>query len=82
MPAVSCHTPEGTFVLFADVSTHGIAPERLVERLQKEHRVALVPGSPRFFGPGADGHLRISYATSRALLSEGLNRLQAGLESL
>lgn len=81
MHGVRCHSPEGTFVLFPDVSGHGLPSETLVERLQRDHRVALVPGAPRFFGPGAAGHLRISFATSRAVLAEGLDRLEAGLES-
>jgi len=41
--------------------------------------VAVVPGSPRWFGPGAAGHLRLSFATSEALLGEALERLAAGL---
>ena len=32
---------------------------------------------PRWYGPGAEGHLRLSFATSAGLLEEGLNRLAA-----
>ena len=53
--------------------------EALVERLRREQGVAVVPGSPRWFGPGAAGHLRLSFATSEALLGEALVRLAAGL---
>ena len=82
MPGVRCHAPQGTFVLFPDLSSYGRTSAELVEYLRAEHRVALVPGSPRFFGPGAAGHIRISTATSRGILSEGLDRLEAGLAAL
>ncbi|NDD30083.1 MAG: aminotransferase class I/II-fold pyridoxal phosphate-dependent enzyme [Proteobacteria bacterium] len=79
---VRCEAPQGTFVLFADVSRRmrsGEDEEALVERLRLHHRVAVVPGSPRFFGPLAAGHIRISFATSREILTEGLERLAQGL---
>ncbi len=80
LPGVHCHTPEGTFVVFPVVSavmrSLGIDEHALADRIHKEARVALVPGSPRFFGPGAAGHLRLSLATSRGLLSEALDRLE------
>ena len=71
------HAP---FVVFPDVSavlrSLGMDEHALADRIHKEARVALVPGSPRFFGPGAAGHLRLSLATSRGLLSEALDRLE------
>jgi bifunctional pyridoxal-dependent enzyme with beta-cystathionase and maltose regulon repressor activities len=53
-----------------------------VERLQERQRLAVVPGSPRWFGPGAAGHLRLVFSTSEAILREGLARLRRGLEGL
>jgi aspartate/methionine/tyrosine aminotransferase len=79
MDGVRCHLPEGTYVVFPDVSSLGIEVEEIAETLRKDHAVAVVPGSPAFFGPGARGHLRLSLATSRVLLDEGLDRLQEGL---
>ena len=55
------------------------AVARLGDRLAEQARVVVVPGSPRFFGPAAAGHIRLSIATSRALLEAGLDRLEAGL---
>ena len=79
MPGVHCQAPQGTFVMFPDVSSYGLDTEDMVRDLLHEHRVALVPGSPRFFGPGALGHVRIAFATSRDVLREGLDRLEVGL---
>jgi aspartate/methionine/tyrosine aminotransferase len=48
-------------------------------RLLERQRVAVVPGTPRWFGEGAAGHLRLCFATSEAVLAEGLQRLVEGL---
>lgn len=79
VPGVSLRAPEGTFVLFPDVSALGVPAEVLVERLLTQYRVAVVPGAPRWFGPGAAGHLRLVFSTSEGILREGLARLAAGL---
>jgi aspartate/methionine/tyrosine aminotransferase len=79
---VKVRPPEGTYVLFPRVDHHGLSPEALVARLQERQRLAVVPGSPRWFGPGAAGHLRLVFSTSEAILREGLARLRRGLEEL
>ncbi len=79
VPGVSVRAPEGTFVLFPDISALGVSPEVLVERLLTQHGVAVVPGAPRWFGPGAAGHLRLVFSTSEGILREGLARIAAGL---
>jgi aspartate/methionine/tyrosine aminotransferase len=82
MPGIECHTPEGTFVLFPNVSAYGLEASTLADYLQQQHGLAVVPGSPQFFGPAAQGHLRLSYATSREILAQGLDRLEHGLAAL
>jgi aspartate/methionine/tyrosine aminotransferase len=79
IPGLRVHPPAATFVLFVGLPPLQESVEELVERLRQEHGVAVVPGSPRWFGPGAAGHVRLSFATSAALLEEGLNRFAAGL---
>jgi aspartate/methionine/tyrosine aminotransferase len=76
---VRCRAPQGTYVLFSDVSSIASDATILTERLLSRHRVAVVPGTPAFFGPRAQGHLRLSFATSRSILREGLDRVEAGL---
>jgi aspartate/methionine/tyrosine aminotransferase len=82
MNGIHCHLPEGTFVVFPDVSSLGIGAEEIVTTLKERHRVAVVPGSSNFFGPGARGHIRLSLATSRRLLDQGLDRIEAGFASM
>lgn len=52
---------------------------RFVDWLRDRHKVAVIPGLEAFFGPGSHGHIRISVATSREILAEGLDRLEGGL---
>ena len=80
MPGIKCHKP--TFVLFPDITGTGWDPVDLIDVLKEKYRVALVPGGARFFGPGSEGHIRICLSTSREVLEEGLNRLEACLNDI
>ena len=86
IPHVFCTMPEGTFVCFANVSFYlnktGLDEVALASYLIKNFNVAVVPGAPTFFGPSAAGYIRISVATSKKILKEGLDRLSEGLISL
>ncbi len=74
-PGVTVHPPQGTYVIFPCVRSLCADAERLCDHLREHARVALVPGAPRWFGPGASGHLRICFATSRGILQEAFDRL-------
>jgi aspartate/methionine/tyrosine aminotransferase len=82
MPGITCHKPEATFLLFPDITGTSKDSAELVEYLEKEVKLALVPGTPKFFGPGAAGHVRICLSTSMEILEEGMNRLEKGLVNL
>lgn len=83
--SVDCPTPRGAFYAFPDFSAY-IDPDSgpgkfaddmaLTEYLLVEARVAVVPGSAF----GAPGFLRLSYATSDALIEEGVRRIREALE--
>lgn len=79
IPGVDVRSPEGVYVLFPRVSAFGMASTTVAERLLAEARVAVVPGAARWFGPGAEGHIRICFATSEAILDEGLDRIEGFL---
>ena len=91
LPGVRCVMPRGAFYAFANVS--GLfgrtwrRPEGartlkssldVTAFLLEEARVAVVPGKDF----GSDAHVRLSYATSDALISEGLARMGAALVTL
>jgi aspartate/methionine/tyrosine aminotransferase len=82
MPGVKCRAPEGTYVLFPDIRALGMSGQELAAYLEREARVAVVPGSPEFFGPGAEGHIRLCFSTSAGILREAMDRIEAALGKL
>ena len=77
---LECHVPEGAFYAFPSVKKTGLSDVEFAERLLKEQRVAVVPGS--VFGLGGDDHLRCAYAVSRKELNTALGRMDAFITSL
>jgi aspartate aminotransferase len=82
LPGVSCQPGSGTFYAFADVtramSALGMRDDNAFsEFLLNEAGVAVVSGS----GFGAPGHIRISFATSDALLSQSIQRMERALRA-
>ncbi|MBN2247219.1 MAG: pyridoxal phosphate-dependent aminotransferase [Coriobacteriia bacterium] len=65
--------PLGAFYVFADARHWDGDSVRLASRLLEEAGVAIAPG--RDFGPGGEGFLRVSYATSMERLEAGIARL-------
>ncbi|MFG3606126.1 pyridoxal phosphate-dependent aminotransferase [Streptomyces sp. NPDC047928] len=82
MPGISCGRPDGTYVLFPDVTATGLGSQAMTDLLLKEARVAVVAGTNEWFGPGAEGGIRISYATSRGMMKEALDRIERAVETL
>jgi len=79
-PGLSVTAPEGTYVLFVGIRGLGLGDELAVAQHVLDHgRVAVVPGAPRWFGPGAAGHIRLTFCTSEGLLTEALDRLLASI---
>jgi aspartate aminotransferase len=79
LPGFQFRPPDGAFYAFPHVAAC-YRPGRqgsiaFSEFLMEEARVAVVPGAAF----GADDHIRISFACSRATLSEGLDRIAAVL---
>lgn len=66
--------PEATFVLFPRIK-NGMSSDDFTQHVLDHGKVAIVPGSERWFGKGAEGHIRICFSTSQEILEEGLNRI-------
>jgi aspartate aminotransferase len=71
IPGVSCVLAQGAFYLFPNISSFGLSSQQFCERLLDEAKVAAVPGSAF----GAEGYLRMSYATSDETIVKGVARL-------
>ena len=72
-------TPEGAFYLFPRVpKAYGDDDPAFVTDLALKAKVGTVPGQA--FGPGGEGHFRMSYASSKATLEEAVSRIARFLE--
>ena len=81
LPGVSCRPASGAFYAFADVSQAigklGLKDDNaFAEYLIHKAGVAVVAGS----GFGAPGHIRMSFACSRATLEQAISRMRGALE--
>jgi len=72
IPGVSCLLSGGAFYLFPKIADFGLKDVEFCARLLEQEKVAAVPGSAF----GAEGYLRLSYATSDAVLAKGVERLK------
>jgi aspartate aminotransferase len=69
---IKCRKPSGAFYAFVNISKFGTSME-VTERLLRDASVAVSPGLA--FGPSGEGYLRLSYATSREHIIEGIKRM-------
>lgn len=66
--------PKGAFYMFPSIKRFGLKSEEFCERLLKEGKVAIVPGSA--FGEGGEGYIRISYASNISKLKLAADRIE------
>ena len=77
---LDCFTPYGAFYAFPSIKKFNMASDEFAERLLKEQKVAVVPGTA--FGACGEGFLRISYAYSIDDLKVALGRIEDFINSL
>ncbi|MEL7562707.1 aminotransferase class I/II-fold pyridoxal phosphate-dependent enzyme [Dehalogenimonas sp. 4OHTPN] len=77
---LSCFDPRGAFYAFPSVKSTGLSSDEFAERLLKEEKVAVVPGTA--FGEQGEGYLRCCYATAMSQIEEALERIQRFLNRL
>lgn len=70
---LECFEPMGAFYVFPSIKNTGMTSEEFANRLLREEKVAIVPGTA--FGDCGEGYLRISYAYSIESLKEALERM-------
>lgn len=75
-----CRMPKGAFYAFPSIRETGLTSEEFCERLLKEKRVAIVPGTA--FGESGEGFVRASYCYSVAHIKEALSRIEEFLKTL
>ena len=77
---LSCFEPEGAFYLFPSIKSTGFSSDEFAERLLKEQRVLVIPGTA--FGECGEGFIRVCYAESTERLKEALKRMGVFLRDL
>ena len=77
---LECFEPRGAFYAFPSVKATGMDSEMFAERLLKEQKVAVVPGTA--FGQFGAENVRLSYATGMAQLNEAFERMSAFMKKL
>lgn len=73
-----CFEPKGAFYAFPSVKSTGLDSETFAEKLLKEQKVAVVPGTA--FGSFGKDNVRLSYATGMSQLNEAFERMGAFLK--
>jgi len=71
IPGISYVRPEGAFYVFCDISKLKMKSAVFAERILNDANVALIPGD----GFGAEGYVRLSFATSTERIKEGVRRI-------
>lgn len=67
------YTPQGAFYIMVDIGDSGLDSRQFALRLLEEQKVAVAPGTA--FGNFGNNFVRISLATEKNLLLEGVRRL-------
>jgi cystathionine beta-lyase len=80
MDNVTVEPPEGTYVLWPNISEYGLSSTEMSKHILEEGRVATTDGSQH--GPEGEGHLRVIFPTSKAIFAEGLDRMEKALSKL
>lgn len=89
LPGVKCPRPTGAFYVFPDISEAAFGKldpagkvittaQAFAESLLEHAKVAVVPGEDF----GAPNHVRLSFATSMALIDKGMDRFEAFVAAL
>lgn len=71
IPGMSCYRSQGAFYLFPNIKSFGMSSTDFAEKLLEEELVAVVPG----IAFGAEGYIRLSYATSDEIIKKGIERI-------
>ena len=72
----NCISPEGCYVAFVNIEGTGRTSKEIQELLISSAKVSVVPGLKEWFGEGATGYIRLSFATSEEMLKEALLRIK------
>jgi aspartate aminotransferase/aminotransferase len=73
------YTPRGAFYILINITKTGMDADTFADRLLKEQRVAVAPGTT--FGEIGGRYIRVSMAVDEKVLAEGMERICAFIKS-
>lgn len=82
MNGFHCIAPEGCYVAFVNITGTGKSSQEVRDWLFEKAQVAVVPGLKQWFGDGAEGYIRLSFATSEEILGDALQRIKKTVNTL
>jgi aminotransferase len=71
---LDCFEPKGAFYTFPSIKKTGMKSEEFSEKLLREEKVVVVPGTA--FGECGEGYIRCCYATAMSEIEEALSRIK------
>jgi aminotransferase len=77
-PYFSYVAPKGAFYVMAKYLFSDAPSQQIAVRILQEARVITIPGWA--FGPGGEGHLRLSFGSEPEVIGEAFDRLEGWLE--
>jgi len=76
IPNFECISPEGCYVAFTNIKATQKSSQEIQDILLNKAKVLVVPGLKQWFGDGAEGYIRMSFATSEEILTDALSRIK------
>lgn len=80
IPGVKLMPMESTYLSWVDFSGTGLAPQDVLDRVNKSARIAVTPG--KSLGQGGESFLRFNLGTRRALVTEAAQRMKQAFADL
>jgi aminotransferase len=77
-----CIKPEGCYVAFTDITATNKTSLEIQKILLDDAKVSVVPGLKEWFGDGATGYIRMSFATSEQILKDALNSVKKTINNM
>ena len=74
VPGITCRSPQATYLAWLDMRASGLGDDPSAAIAERAN-VTLLPGPD--FGPAGNGHARLNFATTAAVLDEALDRIAA-----
>jgi len=78
LPNISCVKPRGAFYAFPNITKTGMTSQEFADFALDKMGIALLAGTA--FGPGGEGYVRFSYASSVEDIDKAIERMRDGLE--